>query len=735
MKFLNLLLMKKTSLNPKIEVWGGIECTYNRVTDSYFDQLQYSGHYERDEDIDLFGNLGITRMRYPILWEKLQPEKDIEISWDCVESKLLRLKELGIRPIAGLVHHGSGPRYSNILEDSFAADLAAYAGKVAGKFPWIEFYTPINEPMTTARFCGLYGIWHPHKKDDKSFVKILINECKATVMAMEAIRKVNPEAKLIQTEDLGKTYSTPMLKYQADFENQRRWLSFDLICGKVTPVHPMWQYLINSGADKEDLFYFIKYACPPHIIGFNHYLTSERYLDENLENYPAHTHGSNFQHQYADVEVVRTDYPGILGVKGLLREAWDYFKLPLALTEVHLHCTREEQLRWFHSIWTSVNELKDEGVAIEAITAWAMLGSYGWNKLLTRENGLYESGLFDVRSGVPRPTILTSIIKSFAKGEPFMHPVLENDGWWVSEKRIEYPTLSRPFKLDHVKTATSPLLITGKTGTLGNAFHRACIIRGISHQLLDRQQLNIENIHQIEEVIKAKKPWAIVNTAGFVRVDDAEEDAESCFRANSTGPANLASICQKYDVKLLTFSSDLVFNGKKRQPYLEVDAVAPLNIYGMSKAKAELSVLQIDPSALMIRTSAFFGPWDQHNFVAHVLNSLQNSLPIDAVDDVFISPTYVPDLVNTALDLLLDNESGVWNLANDAEISWAEFAREIARRGAYNPKLVRRVSLHDMAYKAKRPNYSVLKSERGGLLSPLDNALERFFADQELILK
>lgn len=727
--------MKTTYLNPKIEIWGGIECTYNRVLDNYFDQLHFTGHYERNDDIDLFASLGIKRMRYPVLWEKLQPERTTEIDWSVVESKLNHLKALGIHPIAGLVHHGSGPRWSNVLDKNFAEDLAEYAGKVAAKFPWIEYYTPINEPLTTARFCGLYGLWHPHKKDDESFVRILINECKGTMMAMQAIRRVNPEAKLIQTEDLGKTYSTPMLKYQADFENQRRWLSFDLICGKVTPVHPLWQYLLNSGADREDLFYFIKHACPPQIIGFNHYLTSERYLDENLDEYPESTHGSNFHHRYADVEVIRTNHPGVLGLKGLLKEAWNYFKIPLAVTEVHLHCTREEQLRWFNSVWESANQLRAEGVVIEAITAWAMLGSFGWNKLLTQENGQYESGAFDVRSGGPRPTILTQIIKSYANGCNFTHPVLNNDGWWNSEMRILYPPISRQSLFRRISEETSPLLITGKTGTLGHAFFRTCMQRGITHQLLNREELNIEDLEQIEHVIATRKPWAIVNTAGFVRVDDAEDDAENCFRANSTGPENLALICRKYSVKLLTFSSDLVFDGKKFRPYVETDDVSPLNIYGMSKARAEESVLSIDPSALIVRTSAFFGPWDHYNFASHVLNSLQNRLPVNAIDDVFISPTYIPDLVNTALDLLLDNECGIWNLANDTEISWADFAREIAMRAGYNPKLVQRVSLNDMALKARRPTYSVLKSERGNLLSPLDDALERYFSCNDLVLK
>ncbi|MBC7745783.1 MAG: sugar nucleotide-binding protein [Flavobacterium sp.] len=727
--------MKKTSLNQKINIWGGIECTYNRVSDSYFDQLHFSGHYERDGDIDLFASLGITKMRYPVLWEKLNPDKDLVIDWSFTEKKLNRLRELNIEPIAGLVHHGSGPSYSTIFDDSFAINLAAYAEKVAEKFPWIAYYTPINEPLTTARFCGLYGVWHPHKKDDESFVKILINECKATVMAMQTIRKINPDAKLVQTEDLGKTYSTPMLKYQADFENERRWLSFDLLCGRVTPVHPLWQYLICSGAKKDDLFYFIRHACPPDIIGFNHYPTSERFIDENLENYPGHTHGSNLQHQYADVEAVRVNHQEVLGFKGLLKEAWNYFKIPMAVTEVHLHCTREEQLRWFHNIHKSAQELKNEGINIVAITAWAMLGSYGWNKLLTKENGQYESGVFDVRSGFPRPTLLTQLIKSYSNNQPFIHPVLENPGWWNSDKRIIYPD-TLPLQLNKNSShCTSPVLITGKTGTLGNAFFRSCVLRGISHQLLNRQELNIENIDQIEQVIKNVKPWAIINTAGFVKVDEAEDDSQNCFNANTAGAENLALICKKYNVKLLTFSSDLVFDGNKMHPYLENDLVSPLNIYGQSKADAEKSVLNIYPSALVIRTSAFFGPWDQYNFAAYILNSFQNNLPVNAPDDVYISPTYIPDLVNTSLDLLLDGESGIWNLANGGELTWADFAVEIAIISSNNSKLINKVSLLEMDYKAKRPIYSVLKSKHGTLLPSLENALERFFDDQQLVLR
>lgn len=722
--------MKETSLNQKIEIWGGIECTINRVSSSYFDQLDFSGHYHRDNDLELFADLGIRKMRYPILWEKHQPKPSWPIDWGTTEARLNTLRSLGIDIIAGLVHHGSGPRYANIFNPSFAEGLAKYAQKVAEKFPRINYYTPVNEPLTTARFCGLYGIWHPHKNNDESFVRILLNECKATVMAMQAIRQINPEAKLVQTEDLGKTYSTPVLQYQADFENNRRWLSFDLLCGRVSPGHPMWDYLLFAGAGEEDLFYFLTHPCKPDIVGFNHYLTSERYLDENIENYPEHTHGANFNHRYADVEVVRVDYSGPRGIKSLLNEAWEYFKIPIAVTEVHLHCSREEQLRWFKYVWDAANELKQDGAEILAITAWALLGSYGWNKLLTTGKGKYEPGVYDVRSGVPRSTALTKLIRSLSTDTHFHHPVLNSEGWWLCDKRILYP---QKLAMPAPRQSTQPLLITGKTGTLGNAFSRLCRLRGIHHHLLSREDLNIQDPGQIEEVVRTLNPWAIVNTAGFVRVDDAEDDARNCFLANATGPENLAKVCARYQIKLVTFSSDLVFDGQKNEPYVESDLVSPLNVYGLSKAMAEQAVLKIAPTALIIRTSAFFGPWDQYNFATHVLSTLQQQRHFTAADDVFISPTYIPDLVNTSLDLLLDNESGVWNLANKGAVSWADFATEIADMAGFSSQRVRRVSIDDFGYKAARPLYSVLQSEKGLILSPLEDALSRYLTEQEII--
>jgi len=283
------------------------------------------------------------------------------------------------------------------------------------------------------------------------------------------------------------------------------------------------------------------------------------------------------------------------------------------------------------------------------------------------------------------------------------------------------------------KTSAKPLVIIGKTGTLGKAFGRICDVRAIDHIVLGREDVNIADIADIERMINEHKPWAIINTAGYVKVDDAEREVENCFFINSVAPQNISGVCKKYGVQFVTYSSDLVFDGKKNNPYLESDVVSPLNIYGQSKVMAEENVLQNNSAALIIRTSAFFGPWDQYNFVHHALKSLKNQQRFSAPEDVIISPAYVPDLVNTSLDLLIDEVAGIWNITNKGSISWAMLATEVAQRSGYDPKYFKAVPLSEMNFAASRPNYSVLDTEKGFELPSLDHALSMFFREQECI--
>jgi dTDP-4-dehydrorhamnose reductase len=712
-----------------MEIWGGLECTINRVGNQYFSQLDDARHDDRPTDLEAIAALGISSIRYPVLWEKHQPQQNIAINWSQTREKLLYLKEQNIEVIAGLVHHGSGPLYVDILEDSFSTGLVEYAKQVALAFPWINHFTPINEPLTTARFCGLYGLWWPHENNDVSFLKILFQECKATVLAMQAIRTVNPNAKLVHTEDLGKTHSTALLGYQADLENKRRWLGLDLLCGRVNQHHPLYAYLIKNGITPKEIAFFEAQPCVPDIMGFNYYITSERFIDEDLEAYPKHTHGGNGKHQYADIEAVRSSKVKIFGPYQLLKEAWQRYQIPLALTEVHLHCTREEQMRWLDYVYQEAKQLENEDIVIKAITIWALLGAFGWDKLLTQAQGNYESGVFDIRAGNLRKTALAAMVKTLANHQNFQHPVLCGGGWWDKHYRVLYGAL--PEEVVSIFDCR-PILILGKTGTLGNAFAKICTKRDLYFKLLSRADADILNPKQLEEIIIKEQPWAIINTTGFVRVDDAEEQQEDCFNANTIGCKKLALLCEKHQIKLLTFSSDLVFDGAKNHPYTEDDNVNPLNVYGKSKVKGEEEVLKYHPKALVIRSSTFFGPWDEYNYVYQVINCLKAGLPFIAADDVVVSPTYIPDLVNTSLDLLIDNESGIWHLANTGSLSFTEFALLVAKYYGLEESLIIPKPIQELNLKAKRPPYSVLVSKNGLLLPTLSDALKRYFEEVKL---
>lgn len=418
----------------KPELWGGIECTINRVDDQFHDQLETSGHYTRPGDIEKIASTGIRKMRYPILWEKHQPVAGKPIDWTWISSQLDLMRRHSIDPIAGLVHHGSGPYYTNLMDEGFPYKLAVYALQAAHRFPWLEYYTPVNEPLTTARFSGLYGFWYPHHKDERSFLKMLVNQVKGVVLSMQAIRTINPDAKLVQTDDLSKTHSTPLLSYQALFENKRRWLTWDLLCGKVTPQHFFWNYFIAHGISEKELWFFIENKCPPDIMGFNYYVTSERYLDENLFNYPACTHGGNHRHNYADTEAVRVGKRE--GLDTLLREAWNRYNIPIAITECHLNCTIDEQLRWFKETWDIVCELNKEGIPVNAVTAWSMIGAYDWNSLLTCRQNFYESGAFAIHNNRLQPTTLIKMFRSLSETGDYFHPALNEKGWWHQQQDI-----------------------------------------------------------------------------------------------------------------------------------------------------------------------------------------------------------------------------------------------------------------------------------------------------------
>lgn len=678
------------------EVWGGVECSVVRVGGGYRNQFEETGHQQSPGDLDAIAALGIRTLRYPVLWETVSPESPDLCDWRFSDERLGRLRELGISPIAGLLHHGSGPRYTGLMDEAFPHGLARHAENVARRYPWLQMYTPVNEPLTTARFSGLYGHWYPHRHDISSFLRCLVNECLGTLLAMRAIRQINPAARLVQTEDLGKVFSTPRLAYQAEYENQRRWLSLDLLAGRVDSSHPWHETFLRHGISEEELTAFLGGEATPDIIGINYYATSERYLDEALHLYPACFHGRNTRERYADVEAVRADLPdGATGARARLMEVWNRYGRPIAVTEVHHGSTREEQVRWLAEVWDDANAALRAGADIRAVTIWSLFGAMDWNTLLTQRNGFYEPGAFDVRGERPRITAIGKAVQQIASGKGLSHPVLARRGWWRREDRFYHPpTRSAPTLLRYPRM----ILIAGGDGRLGREILRHCTSRGLDAVNLSSAELDITSMAEIERALAASRPWAVINAGGL-----EEDDASARIGTVRPGEENLARAASRLGIPFLTFSSDRVFDGALARPYVEGDETRPACLLGGSHAETERRVLQAHGGALVIRTSKRFGLEDGPERLLSHHSAAWEAMP-------FLTGTYLPDMVRTALDLLVDGESGVWHLSNEGAVSRREFASLFGI---------------DTGEAAADARLVVLSSERGILMPSLRDAFTR----------
>lgn len=501
---------------PSLEMWGGIECSWVRFADRTDDQLARTGHDRRLDDLDRIAQLGVRTLRYPVSWRSSAP-----YDWRWADERLGRLRELGIRPIVGFIHHGCGPLPGGFLDPGFVDGLADFAREFARRYPWVDAYTPVNEPLTTARFSGMYGLWHPCTRDPAMFARILLLECQAVRAAMRAIRATTPHAELVQTEDVGKIHSTEPLAYQADFENERRWVSFDLLCGRIVPSTMLWRHLVEAGLDAQELESFAEDPCPPDIFGMNHYVTSERFLDGDLHKYPAMYHGGNGREPYADVPAVRVRAEGLVGPATLLRELWQRYGRPVAITEVQLACTREEQVRWLCEMWDAALEALRSGVPVRGVTAWALFGAYDWDTLLQSPRGHYENGAFAVRDGVPHETAVAATVRSLATQGSVDHPVLAVPGWWRRPGRLEYPPVSAPrggpgtalTMPEPVAPETPVLLIVASRPEM---IQDVCALRGLPYRAVspddtDAEPLPLEKAPAWGVVLERSAPTALTD--------------------------------------------------------------------------------------------------------------------------------------------------------------------------------------------------------------------------------
>ena len=300
---------------------------------------------------------------------------------------------------------------------------------------------------------------------------------------------------------------------------------------------------------------------------------------------------------------------------------------PVAITEAHLGCTREEQIRWLMAAWRGAGAARVLApTCARCAVGAARLARLGC--LVTRSGVNYEPGAFDVRSTPPRPTALASVVRALATSGEAPHPVLSAPGWWDRERRVQYGAS----RSSHATARRRrPVLIVTGGGGLAVGFEHHCRARGIDAVCLDRTALSLGGAPALRRALARESPWAVIDASELVGVDQAEQLPLVCWRDHvGTVEVLCEALADATAIPLVTFSSDLVFDGRQTRPYVETDPPAPLSVYGLTRAAAERIAASSGLHALVIRTGALFNPWDGAHFPARCLASLRRGEPCRA---------------------------------------------------------------------------------------------------------
>lgn len=260
------------------------------------------------------------------------------------------------------------------------------------------------------------------------------------------------------------------------------------------------------------------------------------------------------------------------------------------------------------------------------------------------------------------------------------------------------------------------ILIIGAGGRLGAALvgalrgHHA--VTGLTHAEID-----VGDFDEVEQVLQRVNVDVVLNCAAMTNVDLCEEQPDEAFRVNASGPELLAQICDDKGARFIHFSTDYVFDGNKKTPYLEEDEPSPLSTYGESKWEGEKNVLGVNEGHLVVRVSWVFGP-DRPSFIDNVIQRARENPRVEAVSDKFSTPTYTRDIAAMLPRFFTPEVGGILHFSNDGECSWQQYAQhalDTCREFGVplSASTVDPVVLSNMqSFTAKRPVYTVLSTAR-----------------------
>ena len=278
------------------------------------------------------------------------------------------------------------------------------------------------------------------------------------------------------------------------------------------------------------------------------------------------------------------------------------------------------------------------------------------------------------------------------------------------------------------------ILITGAKGQLGYDFQRLFDEMDEKYIATDRDDLDITDIEKVREFVKDKNITLIINCAAYNNVDKAEDEPELCKKLNTYAPRDLAIVAKEIGADYITYSTDFVFDGKKKAPYTEEDIPNPLSVYGRSKYEGEKEVFKVKLDSFVVRTSWVFGIAN-NNFNKQVINWSKSKDELSIVDDQISSPTYSKDLAYYSWELIKTKKYGLYHLSNDGEASKYDQGKYVLEKIGWQGK-VNRAKTKDFNLKAKRAEYTKLDSLKlekviGKKIPSWENGIDRFLEEME----
>lgn len=257
--------------------------------------------------------------------------------------------------------------------------------------------------------------------------------------------------------------------------------------------------------------------------------------------------------------------------------------------------------------------------------------------------------------------------------------------------------------------------VVGANGQLGTDVCRACAAMGDEVAALTHEEIEISKIDSIAHVLRQVSPGAVINTAAMHHVEDCEGQPEKAFAVNGLGARNLAMVASEFGSVLIHVSTDYVFDGAKRSPYVETDLPHPLNVYGNTKLAGEHFVHSLAPKHFVVRTSAIYGKSPCRakgglNFVELMLKLGREREEVRVVDSEFVSPTPTEDLSKQIARLVHFDGYGIYHATTEGSCSWYEFAREIFKLRPVKARLTV-AGPGEFPAKVPRPSYSVLENK------------------------